>query len=89
MNMSQTDVCDLCNAEVGEDLEHVFFDCPSTTKSVWSSLVYSILSLMKASVLFSFAELLPAAKIQFLIGDIGYLFSSDVGYFYDSLWNFF
>ena len=34
MNMSQTDVCDLCNAEVGEDLEHVFFDCPSTTKSV-------------------------------------------------------
>jgi hypothetical protein len=34
---------------------------------------------------FSFAELLPAAKIQFLFGDIGYLFSSDVGYFYDSL----
>ena len=34
---------------------------------------------------FSFAELLPAANIQFLIGDIGYLFSSDVGYFYDSL----
>jgi hypothetical protein len=32
---------------------------------------------------FSFAELLPAAKIQFLIGDIGYLFSSDVGYFYE------
>ena len=28
MNMSQTDVCDLCNAEVGEDQEHVFFDCP-------------------------------------------------------------
>jgi hypothetical protein len=25
MNMSQTDVCDLCNAEVGEDLEHVCF----------------------------------------------------------------
>ena len=89
MNMFQTDVCDLCNAEVGEDLEHVFFTVQSTTKSVWSSLVYSILSLMKASVLFSFAELLPAAKIQFLIGDIGYLFSSDVGYFYDSLWNFF
>ena len=34
---------------------------------------------------FSFAELLPVAKIQFLIGDIGYLFSSDVGYLYDSL----
>ena len=34
---------------------------------------------------FSFAELLPAAKIQYLIGDIGYLFSSDVGYFYDFL----
>jgi hypothetical protein len=29
-------------------------------------------------VYFSFAELLPAAKIQFLIGDIGYLFSSDI-----------
>ena len=39
--MSQSDVCDLCNAEFGEDLEHVFFDCP----------VYDeILSLMKASV---------------------------------------
>jgi hypothetical protein len=32
---------------------------------------------------FSFAELLPVAKIQFLIGDISYLFSSDVGYLYD------
>jgi hypothetical protein len=41
---------------------------------------------MKASVLIlSFAELLPAAKILFLIGDIDYLFSSDVGYFYNSL----
>jgi hypothetical protein len=26
--------CDLCNAEVGEDLEHVFFDCPVYDKSV-------------------------------------------------------
>jgi hypothetical protein len=64
MNMSQTDVCDLCNAEVGEDLEHVFFDCP----------VYDEIRL-KFSSLFNpepyeglFAELLPAAKIQFLIG---------------------
>ena len=32
--MSQTDICDLCNAEVGEDLEHVFFDCPVYDKSV-------------------------------------------------------
>ena len=34
MNMSQTDVCDLCNAEVGEDQEHVFLTVQSTTKSV-------------------------------------------------------
>jgi hypothetical protein len=44
MNMSQTDVCDLCNAEVGEDQEHVFIDCLK-----FSSLFN--LSLMKASVL--------------------------------------
>jgi hypothetical protein len=42
MNMSEIDVCDLCNAEVGEELEHVFFDC---------SVYDEILSLMKASVL--------------------------------------
>ena len=75
MNMSQTDVCDLCNAEVGEDLEHVFFDCP----------VYNeILSLMKASVLiFPLLNWCLRSKIQFLIGDIGYPFSSDAGYLYD------
>ena len=86
MNMSQTDVCDLCNAEVGEDLEHVFFDCPvyDEIRLKFSSLFnpepYEVLGFN-----FSFAELLPAAKIQFLIGDIGYLFSSNVGYFVDSL----
>ena len=86
MNMSQTDVCDLCNAEVGEDLEHVFFDCP-----VYDEIRLKFSSLFNPEPYeclvfnFSFAELLPAAKIQFLIGDIGYLFSSDVGYFYDSL----
>ena len=59
MNISQTDVCDLCNAEVG-----VFFDCPVNDEIR-----------LKFSSLFNpepyeglFAELLPAAKIQFLIG---------------------
>ena len=86
MNMSQSDACDLCNAEVGEDLEHVFFDCP-----VYDEIRLKFSSLFNPEPYeglgfnFSFAELLPAAKIQFLIGDIGYLFSSDVGYFYDSL----
>jgi hypothetical protein len=57
-----------------------FLTVQSTKKSVWSSLVYSILSLYEG-LGFNFS-LLSAAKIQFLIGDIGYLFSSDVGYFY-------
>ena len=84
--ISQTDVCDLCNAEVGEDLEHLFFDCP-----VYDEIRLKFSSLFNPEPYegpvfnFSFAELLPAAKIQFLIGDIGYLFSSDVGYFYESL----
>jgi hypothetical protein len=90
MNMSQSDVCDLCNAEVGEDLEHVFFDCPVYDKIrlKFSSLLSSLFNPEPYEGLglnFSFAELLPAAKIQFLIGDIGYLFSSDVGYCYDSI----
>ena len=80
MNMSQTDIWDLCNAEVGEDLEHVFFDCP-----VYDEIRLKFSSLFNPEPYFSFAELLPAAKIQFLIGDIGYLFSSDVRYSYDSL----
>ena len=51
MNMSQTDVCDLWNAEAGEDQEHVFFDCPvyDEIRLKFSSLFN--LSLMKASVL--------------------------------------
>jgi hypothetical protein len=49
--MSEIDVCDLCNAEVGEELEHVFFDC---------SVYDEILSLMKASVLiFPFKNIFP------------------------------
>ena len=86
MNMSKSDVCDLCNAEVGEDLEHVFFHC-----SVYDEIRLTFSSLFNPepyeglSFNFSFAKLLPAAKIQFLFGAIGYLFSSDVGYFYDSL----
>ena len=73
-------------AEVGEDLEHVFFDC-----SVYDEIRLKFSSLFNPEpyeglgLNVSFAELLPAAKIQFLIADIGYLFSSDVGYFYDSL----
>ena len=27
--MSENDLCDFCDAEVWEDLEHVFFDCPA------------------------------------------------------------
>ena len=66
MNMSQSDVCDLCNAEVGEDLEHVFFDCP-----VYDEIRLKFSSLFNPEPYeglgfnFSFAELLPAAKIQF------------------------
>ena len=32
----------------------------------------------------NFMELPPSAKLQFLIGDIGYLFSIDIGLFYDN-----
>ena len=77
--MSQADVCDLCNAEVGEDLEHVFFDC-----QVYDEIRLKFSSLFNPEpyeglgLNFSFAELLSASKIQFLIGDIGYLFSSDI-----------
>jgi hypothetical protein len=66
MNISQTDVCDLCNAEVGEDLEHVFFDCP-----VYDEIRLKCSSLFNPEPYeglgfnFSFAELLPSAKIQF------------------------
>ena len=81
--MSQSDIWDLCNAEVGDDLEHVFFDCP-----VYDEIRLKFSSLFNPEPYeglgFNFS-LLSAAKIQFLIGDIGYLFSSDVGYFYDSL----
>jgi hypothetical protein len=65
------------NAEVGENLEHVFFDC-----SVYDEIRLKFSSLFNSEPYeglgfnFSFAELLSAAKIQFLIGDIGYLFSS-------------
>ena len=32
-----------------------------------------------------FSDLLPSIKIQFLIGDIGYHFSHDIGIFYDEV----
>jgi hypothetical protein len=57
-----------------EDLEHVFFDCPvyDDIRLKFSSLFIPE-SYEGLGFNFSFAELLPAAKIHFLIGDIGYL----------------
>jgi hypothetical protein len=62
------------------------FDCPVYDKiRLKCSSLFNPESYEGLGFNFSFAELLPAAKIQFLIGDIGYLLSSDVGYFYDSI----
>jgi hypothetical protein len=30
-----------------------------------------------------FMEQLPSAKLQFIVGDIGYAFNNDIGIFYD------
>ena len=83
MNMSESEVCQVCNTGVSENIEHFLLDCPaySDLRSEFFSFFVSQTTTDNFDI--TFAELLPATKVQFLIGDLGYLFSYDTGSFYD------
>ena len=81
MNMAESENCLLCNSGKGEDLEHFLLEC--TTFADIRESYFKIFIDSKYDFHIDFMELSPGAKLQFIIGDIGYLFSEDVGLFYD------
>ena len=81
MNMVESDCCLFCNSGKSEDLEHFLLEC--TTFSDIRDIYFKIFDDIKYDLNINFMELSPGAKLQFLIGDIGYLFNDDIGLFFD------
>lgn len=79
MSLSESEFCPLCDSGESEDIEHLLLHCPSLEHI--RQKYFTIFSYTTNTV--GFMELSSRAKILFLIGDIGYAFSNEVGYFYD------
>lgn len=82
MNLTDNEACPLCSAS-REDLEHLLLNCASL--SAYREHFFKEIIDLSSSLAFefSFEELSPSAKLQFLVGDIGYAFNTDIGQFYD------
>jgi hypothetical protein len=83
MNLSGEMTCPLCKTDTDEDLEHFLLHCPN-----FSSIRIEVFKVFDSFVEnqkydLKFMELPSSAKLQFLIGDIGYVFSNEFGIFYD------
>ena len=82
MNIIDDDRCLLCTTDVSEDLEHFLLECISLSnvRNEFFELFQSVSSYYSIN----FIELSPSAKLQFLIGDVAYLFDDRLGCFYDT-----
>jgi phosphoribosyl 1,2-cyclic phosphodiesterase len=73
--------CPLCKTDTDEDLEHFLLHCPN-----FSSIRIEVFKVFDSFVEnqkydLKFMELPSSAKLQFLIGDIGYVFSNGDMYY--------
>ena len=83
VNLSREMTCPLCKTDTDEDLEHFLLHCPnfSSIRIVFFKVFDSFVENQKYDL--KSMELPSSAKLQFLIGDIGYAFSNEFGIFYD------
>jgi hypothetical protein len=83
MHLSAHSKCLLCNNDEDEDLEHFLLNCPvlSSVRDEYFNIVSKQSSDYYIGV--DFMEQSPSAKLQFIVGDIGYAFNNDIGIFYD------
>lgn len=83
MHLSAHSKCLLCNNGEDEDLEHFLLNCPvlSSVRDEYFNIVSKQSREYYIGV--DFMELSPSAKLQFIVGDIGYAFNNDIGIFYD------
>ena len=82
MNLFDDDRCLLCTADVSEDLEHFLLECTSLSnvRNEFFELFQSVSSYYSID----FIELPPSATLQFLTGEVAYLFDDRLGCFYDT-----
>ena len=83
MHLSAHSKCLLCNNGEDEDLAHFLLNCPvlSSVRDEYFNIVSKQSSDYYIGV--DFMEQSPSAKLQFIVGDIGYAFNNDIGIFYD------
>ena len=85
MNLRADPFCEICDSRAKETLDHVFFEC-TAYDDLRDDLLLGIIDLLSYENLpIDFIGLPPTNKTQFLIGDIGYFFSQDVGNRFDIL----
>ena len=83
MNLSGEMTCPLCKTDTDEDVEHFLLHCPtfSSIRNEFFKVFDSFVENQKYDL--KFMELSSSTKLQFLIGDIGYAFTNELGIFYD------
>lgn len=79
MNLTTNNECQLCSSNAIENIFHVMLDCPffSAIRKRTSTNIQACFENLKMDICFS--ELPPLSQIQFMIGDLGYLYSPDLG----------
>ena len=83
MHMSESDQCPMCETSNVEVLEHYLLECPalSNIRCQFCNVFYA--SYYDQLLGINFIQLSSCAKLQFLVGDVGYAFNNDIGSFYD------
>ena len=84
MNLSGEMTCPLCKTDTDEELEHFLLHCP-TFSSIRLNEFFKVFDSFVENQKYGLKlmELSSSAKLQFLIGVIGYAFNNEFGIFYD------
>ena len=85
MHLRPNSVCEACHGIAVEDTDHILFEC-SAYASIRNELFSKIFLLFeKENISLDFVGLSPFDKKLLLIGDLGYMYTDDVGTAIDNL----
>jgi hypothetical protein len=83
INLRESSKCNICDDDMVEDLHHFLFEC-KTLRCIRQELFTELETVIKSFYLDStFSELPPFQKLQFLIGDFCFSFSTELGLLLD------
>ena len=76
--MIDNDLCPICDMTTEESVQHFLLECPAYV-SIRGKFLLELDTLLRGCSDVCFSELPPVDQLQFVIGDVGFLFSEDIG----------